>query len=259
MNIHALDTNVVFDIIYNKRDRNSAAIDFYKQFKNLELTIPVKVKEECIKVLIKYSTQFAKDFNNFLGGQNTLRKHWDDADTKGKANLINDFERNIKNKEDYKVIRPFYENILNKIRRTIIFMTTQNINEFLLELPGTIQEYLSDLMNNMFTIIYPNMIAYGYFEKCGEFKVLLKEFFDTKESSDFEILLNLIMLVLVGDGNNKKIDIIYFYTSDKKFMGNYKAMLKDRNKICNGTSNNCVLNNINFYSMKDKLEDNVNQ
>ncbi len=56
MNIHALDTNVVFDIIYNKRDRNSAAIDFYKQFKNLELTIPVKVKEECIKVLIKYST-----------------------------------------------------------------------------------------------------------------------------------------------------------------------------------------------------------
>ena len=138
-------------------------------------------------------------------------------------------------------------------------MTTQNINEFLLELPGTMQEYLADLMNNMFTIIYPNMSAYGYFEKYREFKVLLKEFFDTKESSDFEILLNLILLVLVGDVNNKKIDIIYFYTSDKKFMGNYKAILKDRNKICNDTSNECVLKNIKFYSMKDKLEDNVNQ
>ena len=138
-------------------------------------------------------------------------------------------------------------------------MTTQNINEFLLELSGTMQEYLSDLMNNMFTIIYPNMSAYGHFEKYGEFKVLLKEFFDTKESSDFEILLNLILLVLVGDVNNKKIDIIYFYTSDKKFMGNYKAILKDRNKICNDTSNECVLKSIRFYSMKDKLEDNVNQ
>lgn len=116
-------------------------------------------------------------------------------------------------------------------------MTTQNINEFLLELLGTIQEYLSDLMNNMFTKIYPNMSACGYFEKYREFKVLLKEFFDTKESSDFEILLNFILLVLVGDVNNKKIDIIYFYTSDKKFMGNYKAILKDRNKICNDTDN----------------------
>ena len=42
-------------------------------------------------------------------------------------------------------------------------------------------------------------------------------------------------------------------------MGNYKAILKDRNKICSETSDDCVLNNINFYSMKDKLEDNVNQ
>ena len=42
-------------------------------------------------------------------------------------------------------------------------------------------------------------------------------------------------------------------------MGNYKAILKDRNKICNDTSNECVLKNIKFYSMKDKLEDNVNQ
>ena len=103
------------------------------------------------------------------------------------------------------------------------------------------------------------MSAYGYFEKYGKFRTLLTEFFDIKESSDLEILLNLIMLVLVDDTNNKKIEIIYFYTSDKKFMGNYKAILKDSNKICNGTSNECVLKNIKFYSMKDKLEDNVNQ
>ncbi len=64
-------------------------MDFYKKFKNLELTILITVKEECGRVLFKYSTMFATDFNNFLGGQNTLRKHWDDTDTKGRSNLIN--------------------------------------------------------------------------------------------------------------------------------------------------------------------------
>ena len=254
MNINALDTNVVFDIIYKKRDRNSVAIDFYKKFKNLELTIPVTVKQECIKVLIKYSTSFATDFNNFLGSQNTLRKHWDDTDITGKTNLIKDFEKGLQNKRDYQVIRPFYENILNKIRKAIVFMTTQNINEFLLELPGTMQEYFVDSMNNMFITIYPNNNAPGYFKTYEKFKELLKEFFDTKESSDFDILLNLIMLILVGDSNNRKIDFINFYTSDKAFKKNYETIFNNKNEICSKIAEDCILNNIKFYSINDKID-----
>ena len=207
MIINSLDTNVVYDIVYTKRNRNSVAMDFYKKFRNLELTVTSTVKEECVKVLIKYSTMFATDLTNFLNGHNALGKHWDDIEVKGKSNLVNDFEKSIQNKSDYKVIHPFYQNIIKKIKQSIIFMNTENINGYLLELPATMQEYLLDSIDNMFTTILPNSIANGFMDTNKKFETLLKGYFNSNESSDLKILVTLIMLVIAG--NSSKYPFIF--------------------------------------------------
>ena len=72
--------NIVFDIVYTERDRNTLAMKLYREFKNLGLMISDRVKVECMKVIMKYSMEFARDFNNFLAITNSRGKSWDKVD-----------------------------------------------------------------------------------------------------------------------------------------------------------------------------------
>ena len=48
MIVNLVDTNIVFDIVYTERDRNTLAMKFYREFKNLKLMIPTRVEVECM-------------------------------------------------------------------------------------------------------------------------------------------------------------------------------------------------------------------
>jgi len=48
MIVNLVDTNIVFDIVYTERDRNTLAMKFYREFKNLELIISATVEVECM-------------------------------------------------------------------------------------------------------------------------------------------------------------------------------------------------------------------
>ncbi len=231
MIFNLIDTNIVFDIIYSKRDRNSLAINFYKEFKNFELKISDVVKKECMKVLIKYTVEFSTDFNNFLGGQNSLGKHWDNMDTNSRSNFINDFVKGIKNKSNYKEIIPFYENLIKRIKKSVIFIDTENINKYLLELSSAMQEYFLDSLNMMFSTVIPNKNSLDFTKNYKKFHDLLRDYFNEKQSSDFEILINLILLVIFGNMENNTVDLINFYSCDKKFIKNFNTICKNKDTI----------------------------
>lgn len=73
-NSNFLDTNIVFDIIYSKRERHNIAINFYTNFKNYELLIENTVLLECTEIILNSFSLFIIKFLDFLNfkKRNTL-------------------------------------------------------------------------------------------------------------------------------------------------------------------------------------------
>lgn len=254
MIVNLVDTNIVFDIVYTERDRNTLAMKFYREFKNLELMISDTVKVECMKVIMKYSMEFARDFNNFLAIKNSRGKSWDKMNADSRTNFLSDFVKNTKTKNNYKVFHPFYENVMRKIKKVIIFIDSQKINKYLLELPSAIQDYFLESIKIMFSFVVPNTDSSEFLKNSKKFEFLLKDYFDEKETSDFKILINLIMLVKVGDSQNNKIDSVLFYSCDKGFIKNFNTISQDKTIIFKNNQDSDI-SKIKFLTIKEKLHD----
>lgn len=126
----------------------------------------------------------------------------------------------------------------------------------LLLLPSAIQEYFLDSVNMMFSTVIPNKNSLDFVKNYKKFYDLLRDYFNEKQSSDFEILINLILLVVFGDMENNNIDLINFYSCDRKFIKNFNTICKNKDTIFEDISDKHILDMIKFISVKDKISKN---
>ncbi len=126
----------------------------------------------------------------------------------------------------------------------------------LLLLPSAIQEYFLDSVNMMFSTVIPNKNSLDFVKNYKKFYDLLRDYFNEKQSSDFEILINPILLVVFGDMENNNIDLINFYSCDRKFIKNFNTIYKNKDTIFEDISDKHILDMIKFISVKDKISKN---
>lgn len=222
--ISMIDTNVVFDIVYDSRPRHKNAMETYKTFKNYELSISGKVNQECYKVVDDYSTRFSKEFINALKSQNRRGKNWDDMSVTQRAKFIKDFKNDIVNRQMSDYI-PFFKTIVEKIQDTIIYSNMNTIYEYVFHLTGMMDSYLYDAIATRFSII-ETAVDDTTRSYSNELEVIFNNshFFRKNQSQDLAILIDLIN---VSNSYGENLINLYFYTYDKRFVENI-TKIKDK-------------------------------
>ncbi|MCL4479973.1 MAG: hypothetical protein M1113_00590 [Candidatus Thermoplasmatota archaeon] len=225
-----LDTNVVFDIIYQSRDRHESAESFYKGFNNLELGIENIVHQECNMVLLKYASEFGSDLENYI---HTREKHtnklWDAMSVKLRKDILekfsNDLMINLQGRSDGHV--PFYREIITRSLSKLVRMTIEDLREYFLEMPTVMMRYLRNEIKSRFTVFRPfvdleKKETYEFTSKLKE--KLANPYFKSRQSEDRKILTSIIALITFGDANKNAFDEILFYTCDPEFLHSYSEI-----------------------------------
>lgn len=250
-----LDTNVVFDLIYPDRPRYDRALQFYKNFKNLELSIETKVHTECEKVTIEFISKFITDLENFLASRNRRGKLWDGLNAKGRSEALNDFlsAHSNNDKSRAKDILPFYTYAMKIIRSYLVHLSYTEIKEYLLSLSSELLGYLHQQILARFSIITPYYaIDKEEITKLSENlrESILGKSFPSSQKDDFNILVSLIQIYSFGNSENEKYDSLSFYTNDKEFIDSYKKLQESpqplNEKLLNDYLNK-ALNSITFH------------
>ena len=224
---HFIDTNVVFDIIYEDRIRHHQAIEFYKKFLNLELCIETKVNGEGCSVILNYITQFSTDLNNYISVKNRHGKQWDELKPMERRKRLDDFldEKNNQRKIISNDSLPFYKQMIQLMKLNSIDSNIIEFREILIDLPMIHLENFKSNLRSRFTMHYP-LLDFTE-EKVLKFneslKVKLKNgYFQKEQSVDMEIVISLLQLIIFGNASDVDIKRINFYTNDIKMIQNYQ-------------------------------------
>lgn len=251
MELYVIDTNIAFDLIFDGRNRHRRAIEFYKHFKNLELTITDVIKQESIQVISKYSANFGEELNYFLDRKDAHSKKWDQLDFSERCKLIDDFIRDIKNRKDKNPYVPFYSNMLFHFKQDLCHMGMVEINEFRITLPGRMEKNFINDTKIMFTTLSTETDIDNYNEKERIVRNAIQQYFIEKQSKDLNILVNLIILLNFRKIEKKNIDSLIFFTCDTTFRENFNKIIKNKAKVIQTINNHFGLNldSIKFKSM----------
>ncbi len=251
MNLPLIDTNIVFDIVfdivYGGRYRHKIAIEFYKQFKNYELSIEKNVYTECSDVLYKYSSDFSMDFKNFLDSNS---KFWNKMDKHDRSEIIDIFLKNMDNKRGVDYI-PFYHGIIDKVEDDLIYFRKEDLIDFIFNLPSKMVKYLCESIESRFSTVFPDSYAEdtdiindGNINEL--YNMFINNYFNPRQSYDALILTSLIDIINYGN----KIDGINFYTCDGTFVKNFKKISSNKPSIQNMELKKYFLNGIENITFK---------
>lgn len=263
MKLKLLDTNIVLDIIYNKRENHNIALEFYKKFNNYELSIENIVAVECFNVINKKVSDFTSDFRNFIISRDKLKKNWDSLEPIRRSEVLNDFLKDDSRKK-FKGNLPFFISIIEEIRDEIIYYNLDNVLKYLLELPGELEEFFKQTLDNKLTIIYPNTEVLNIadheintnFKKMINFQAIIKNsnIFKSNQQRDLEILVNLVNIKNYGTIDSQ-VSFIYFYLNDSTFENNFKAIKNKMPELtAHDVNKNYIgwMNNIEFRNPYNK-------
>jgi len=222
-NCNLLDTNVVFDIIYNTRKRSKAAIKFYSEFKNYELGIENIVLKESNKVILESAYEFINHFTNFLKKwKDQKNKSWNDSTYSERLRIIGDFKKHVFEEQGTNKYKEFIIDVIDKIGYRLSEMEVGEINKLFIELPGYLVNELNKQIKAKFRIITPySPSSNDDFNDLDLLKNILNSIFKERSSFDRDILINLIILILNGDVYGNHYKHVDFYTEDEDFINNF--------------------------------------
>ncbi len=222
-NCKLLDTNVVFDIIYDTRKRSKAAIKFYSEFKNYELGIENIVKIESNKIILESANEFIFHFSNFIKKwKDQKNKSWDDSTYSERLKIIEDFKKHISEEEGTNKYKEFIINAIDKIGYRLSELEESKINELFMEFPGYYVNELNKQIKAKFRIIIPySLSSNDNLNDLNLLKNILNSIFKERGSFDRDILINLIILILNGDVDGNHYKRVEFYTEDEDFINNF--------------------------------------
>jgi hypothetical protein len=226
-----LDTNVVFDLIYPDRPRYKKALEFYKNFKNLELSIEPKVNIECQRVTVEFIGKFSTDLENFLSHRNQRSKRWDQLNPKQRSDALNDFlnTHSNNNNSHAKDILSFYTYTMKTIRSNLVHLNYIEVKEYLLNLSS---ELLGNLRQQIF-VRFSYIIPYyaidkeeiiRFIDSLRESILGLDKSFSSSQKEDFNILVSLIQIYTFGDSESRRYDSLLFYTNDENFLKSFNKL-----------------------------------
>lgn len=231
-----LDTNVVFDIIYPQRSRYKEAQSFYRGFEYYTLSIEIRVRSECNKVLNDYSMSFGYDLENYLLAKQRHRKAWDKLKPVERRRTLDKFlvDMGAKYKADKDGFIPFYRQIVERSKSSLSRMTFNDLRQFLFDLPSELMKHISKEIESRFTIISPyhdldEEDTYKFKEKLKE--TLKNPYFTQNQSFDQTIFISIVHIFTFGDTDGNLFDSITFYTSDTKFLKVYSNISSNPPKL----------------------------
>ncbi|MEM3907765.1 MAG: hypothetical protein QXZ17_13055 [Nitrososphaerota archaeon] len=219
-----IDTNVLLDIIYDQRQRHKLAMDFYKRFKNLELSVVFEVFKEANKVVEDYCSGFARDFSTFLISEEKHSTKWDDLSRGKKIKRLEDFKNWVNSRYKDDAVYPFYNAILTNVEVYLPDRSYSDIREFLLNLPSYFLLWLKVNIQTRFSIhIAISDISNDNVRKFQDEldKLMRSKYFDKTQKGDVRIIIELILLILYGSEVVREYKQVTFYTLDNLLSSNF--------------------------------------
>jgi hypothetical protein len=233
-----LDTNVVFDIIYSERKRHKKSLQFYQNFKNLELRVSGKVLIEIGELLNSSLTALVLRIRDSIKHLELSGRRWDDLQLSQRRKVLIEFENDINN--DKKLIKmnqmEFVLNGFRKLENIILKYNFEEIQEALLSVADDLSEEVFSKVNSLFSPVYldhdkvdSKQIEYS---KKIDSKVISRFFNNLSSSKDKDIVMELLFYLGFG-AKDENFRQIVLYTMDSGFEKNYLNFKNSKNECEN--------------------------
>ena len=242
MTVSLLDTNIILDDYYEKRENHGFIMKFVSRYKYGELGYTSSVLTECVEVVTKAFVQFSTILNNALTNRSKVSKQWNDLGLEKRREFVSDLIQHIKtNPERYDKNAPFLMQLFEVLSINLEFLTEDELRELSTTTVPNIIMSLTSYLRGRFTRTDPYFPA--TFKELEEKSkkigtVLSSIFIKPYDSYDMKIAFDILMLILWGNDKGVSTSEVTFYTNDVPFLNKLKNLkekhmnVSDPDAIC---------------------------
>jgi hypothetical protein len=225
---HFLDTNIVFDAIYENRPFYQTFQKFYSKFLPFNIGVTLPVMQEVHKIAARSAMLLVEHLHNEINTNN-----WDNLTIKDKERLLNSIRDNLAGDQRIDAVenkKIFVLDAFKAISQQLISSSKDEIINLLPDLPDDYTKLLQQMIVSRF-VITPVDSDHPLF---NDFQTLIKllnegsNAFKDGENGDYEIFSNITLLILCGakysNWNTTSFTDINFYCNDRRFIINIKEI-----------------------------------
>lgn len=229
---HFLDTNILFDAIYDTRPLYKKYHDYFDpRFGQRQIAIVTSVDTEANKVVAESAGILSRIIRNAV-----ISNDWGSIDTKEKDKIIKQIKEDIKSDQEVKTKNRSFgvTDAFNKVQNRLLSLTVEEISEMCDGLVYATTRHLQERISLIFVIVPVDAGTSNYKlynERIKKFDSESKAF-GRKNDKDFGILSEMMMLIIVGarffNNFTLNFDNINFYTRDvskpDSFLKNFEVL-----------------------------------
>ncbi len=248
MDLGLLDTNVILDDYYEKRDRHQPVLQFVKKFRYGELGHTNSVFKECVNVLTGALTEFSMVINNEIMAKSRGGADWDKLRLEKKEDIVKNARENVeKTPEKYKGSAPFLLSLFDLYSNSIAALSEQEIRELSLNsidaLVGAFANYLKARFAPINNYSSEEDSSKDTAKKIQS--VLDNVFQKPYDTWDMKITFDILIISAFRHERKEKYGHITFYTADARFLGILQELKREINNS-GGSNYICCSDELSF-------------
>lgn len=232
-----VDTNIIFDVYWEKRIRHNDALNFLGSFPYRGISYTYHIYQESAVKILEYSSGLAEIVRNGIHKALGPERKWDDLSVSKREEILNNLLSSIKlNAKDLEPKWDFYTQILDASRSDMAYMSKEDI-DYLLQ--GLNERVLHDFVVDLKARYSEISLFVEVSEEYEKNKKLLKGFLDNlmkkaRRSNDRDIATDLLVLCIYGNDKKERYPEISFYSCDDEFVGDMLQATSIKNSHYNG-------------------------
>ena len=223
-----LDTNLILDDYYEKRENHEKFQKFLSNFKYGELNYTLNILTECIDKISKVLAEFSSILNNAITARHRNEKPWDQLNAQNRKEILERIISSIKtNPQKYENDAPVLVQLFEVLSKYIETWSEPEVRElYTSTIPNLVSAFVNYLHGRFSKVDpYSPSTDSELKEKTENIQSALTQVFvKPYDSNDKKITYDILMLILWGTDNGLTFSGVTFYTNDKDFLKNLKNL-----------------------------------
>ena len=219
-----LDTNLILDDYYEKRENHEKFQKFVANFKYGELSYTLTMLTECIERITKVLAKFSSTLNNAITARHSSQKTWDELKAQNRKELLDKIISSIKsNPQKYENDAPVLIQLFEVLSKYIETWSELEVRELYTSIiPNLISAFVNYLRGRFNRVDpYSPSTDLELKEKTKDIQSTLSQIFiKPYDSNDRKITYDILMLILWGTDSGLTFSAVTFYTNDHAFLKN---------------------------------------
>ena len=219
-----LDTNLILDDYYEKRENHEKFQKFVANYKYGELSYTLTVLTECVERISRVLAEFSSTLNNAITARHKSEKPWDDLKAQNRKELIDQIISSIKtNPQKYEKDAPVLIQLFEVLSKYIETWSELEVRElYTSTIPNLVSAFFNYLRGRFNRVApYSPSTDLELKEKTKDIQSVLSQvFIKPYDSNDRKITYDILMLILWGTDKGITFSTVTFYTNDHAFLKN---------------------------------------